>query len=574
MTVNASEPAAALGPGHGSQDPPSARLEAAIAWLALAGLVLLVSAVGILALHLRDKVMEEAESRAADTVRVLTEHAARLFDAADLLVVRAVEESRERDWDALEHSQTIWERLRRETARFPFVNAVWLNDATGRLRLTTFAFPTPTSKAADRDFFTAHTGDGPDHPYVSELIVGRVTGEPTFLVSRRLTDAGGGFRGIASITMKPAYFTDFYRQLDLPYDPTILLYRTGTKDVVVQHPAPAPGATTPIDDAVIRSMLETPAAGTLHDGSTIFTYRALADWPVGVAVRQDLRLADAAWRRALWPYLLVALTGATALVGLAVFGFRQAHAVRRAQRALEDRVRDRTASLEAALGQRNALVAQKDLLMREVNHRIKNSLQVVSSLLTLQGQSAPDGEARRQIAEAGRRVRAVSDIHQLLYRVEDVQAVPFHEYLTALCRDLERSALQGDEWRLELDVEPADVPTDRAVPLGLIANELVMNAVKHAYPTGGDKPVRVGFARLDEETVRLTVADRGAGLPAGFDWRHSRSLGMRVVHALSAQLDASLEVRSAEPGTVFSVIVRLSDPDPEREQPPAVTEPP
>nr|WP_281378851.1 sensor histidine kinase [Azospirillum oleiclasticum] len=210
--------------------------------------------------------------------------------------------------------------------------------------------------------------------------------------------------------------------------------------------------------------------------------------------------------------------------------------------------------------------------MQEVNHRIKNSLQMVSSLLALQGQSAPEGEARRQIAEAGRRVRAVSDIHTLLYRGQDVRAVPFHDYLAALCRDLERSAMQGEEWRLELALEPAEVPTDRAVPLGLIANELVMNAVKHAYPDSGDKPVRVGLARVDAEVVRLTVADRGTGLPEGFDWRRSRSLGMRVVHALSAQLGAGLEVRDTAPGTEFAVTVRLSAW--EEEQSAAVSAPP
>lgn len=571
MASNVTESAAAIDPGQGAQSPPSARLEAAIAWLALAGLVLLVSAVGILALHLRDKVMEEAEARATDTVRVLAEHAARLFDAADLMVVRAAEETRDRDWDEIARSRLTAERLRREAARFPFVDAVWLNDATGQLRLTTYGFPAPATTVSDRDFFTVHT-DGPDIPYVSALIVGRVTGEPTFLVSRRLANPFDGFRGIASITMKPAYFTDFYRQLDLPYAPTILLYRSGGKDVVVQHPAPSPGATTPFDAAVADAMRDAPVGGTVHDGSTLFTYRALAEWPVGVAVRLDLRSADAAWRRTLWPYLLVAMAGATALVGLAAFGFRQARAVRRAQRALEDRVRERTASLEAALDQRNALVAQKDLLMREVNHRIKNSLQVVSSLLALQGQSAPEGEARRQIAEAGRRVRAVSDIHTLLYRGQDVQAVPFHEYLTDLCRDLERSAMQGEEWRLELSLEPIEVPTDRAVPLGLIANELVMNAVKHAYPDGGDKPVRVGLARVDAEVLRLTIADRGTGLPDGFDWRRSRSLGMRVVHALSAQLGAGLEVRDTKPGTEFAVTVRLSELEPD--PPAAVSAPP
>jgi len=182
---------------------------------------------------------------------------------------------------------------------------------------------------------------------------------------------------------------------------------------------------------------------------------------------------------------------------------------------------------------------------------------VVSSLLSLQSQSIENPELRTCLTDAGRRVRAVSDIHQLLYKVEDVRVIPFHDYLTALCRDLERSALAGSgDWRLELAVEPVEVPTDQAVPLGLIANELLMNAVKHAYPGEGPKPITVGLSRADD-SVRLTVEDRGVGLPEGFDWRRSSSLGMRLVHALSGQLGATLAVEPRRPGASFAVQVPL-----------------
>lgn len=533
------------------------RLEVTIAWLALLGLAMLVCGTALLALHLRERIMDEAEARAADTARVLAEHAARLLDAADLLVARAVEEVEDKSWSEVETSQDVWVRLRNEEQRFPFLAGLWLSDDAGRLRLATVQFPVPAANTADREYFNALRKGG-KAPYISGLIVGRITHQPSFLLAHRLAAVDGTFRGTAAVSIEPGYFEDFYRSLDVPYEPVIILYRTDALDVLVRYPDPNPSAPYPLPESEVAAIRANPPGGRFRDDRLVFAYRALGNWPVAVAVRLNVPPAVAAWRAALWPYLVVAAGGAAALLGLAAFGFRQAHAARVVQRDLERRVRDRTASLETALAERNAVVARQDLLMREVNHRVKNSLQVVSSLLALHGQTVTDDEARRQLEEAGRRVRAVSDIHQLLYRVEDVEAIPFHEYLTTLCRDLERSALeQQAAWRLELDVEPALVPTDRAVPLGLIANELVMNAVKHAYPGDGPKPISVSLHRVNGSTLRLTVADRGVGMPDGFDWRRGRSLGMRVVHALVGQLGAAIEAEPNDPGSRFHVTVPI-----------------
>ncbi len=532
------------------------RLEAAIGWLAAAGLVFLLTAVTVLAVESRQRFVSEASERAESAAHVLAEHAARLFDAADLLVEHAAHWTQELSWDEIEASRSIWETLRHEEERLPFLDAVWLNDATGRLRLSTMAFPVPASNAADRDFFRAHLAE-PDRPYISELIVGRVTGNPTFLVSRRLTGRDGAFLGTASVTVDPAYFAQFYRRLDLPYSPTILMFRTPDFSVLVRHPEPNPQAPPPVRELGQRAVQANPVSGVMMGEDAIFAHRRVENWPVHVAVRTDLTPVLAAWWRELTPYAALAAAAAAALLALSAFGFRQARTARLVRKDLEERVRQRTASLEAALDQRNEALAQKDLLMREVNHRIKNSLQVVSSLLALQSQSIGSPELRAHLAEAGRRVRAVSDIHQLLYKVEDVQVIPFHDYLTALCRDVERSALaESGDWRLELAVEPVEVPTDQAVPLGLIANELLMNAVKHAYPGAGPKPLSVGLVRVGD-AVRLVVEDRGAGLPEGFDWRRGSSLGMRLVHALSSQLGATLTVEPRDPGTRFSVQVPL-----------------
>ncbi|WP_158284641.1 histidine kinase dimerization/phosphoacceptor domain -containing protein [Azospirillum sp. TSO35-2] len=552
------------------------RLEAAIGWLAAFGFLFLTVITVVVGVQSRDRALAGAQDRTLAAVRVLAEHAARLFDAADLLVEFAAQETAGRPWDEIAASRAVWEKLNAQRARLPFLDAVWLNDSTGLLRLTTVAHPAPYSDASDREAFLFHSrgpGAGTDQPHISQRIIGRVTNKATFLLSRRLSEPGGGFRGMASVTIDPSYLSGFYKELDLPHEPATILARAGDLDVLVREPDADPANPAPLSALARRTIQASPAGGVAHDDAVIVAHRRVDRWPVHVVVQLDVAPVLLAWRRLMAPYAALAAAAALALVALSIFGFRQAQAARLMQRDLEARVRERTASLERTVGERDAALAQKDLLMREVNHRIKNSLQVVSSLLGLQGQSVGDPRLRDHLLEAGRRVQAIADIHQLLYRVDDIHFIPFHDYLTDLCRDLERSAqAEGGDWRLELAVEPLDVPTDHAVQLGLIANELVMNAIKHAYRPAvritadaftdrGEADARTTVntiavaLRADGDTLRLSVADRGVGLPAGFDWRRSRSLGMRLIHTLSSQLGATLTVEDTAPGVRFTIVL-------------------
>ena len=565
----------------GAQPFRKPRLEAAIGWLAACGFLFLAVVTVVVGVQSRQRAVDGAQERARAAVRVLAEHAARLFDAADLLVEYAAQESAGRPWDEVAGSRALWNRLNAQRARLPFLDAVWLNDATGLLRLTTAAFPAPYSNASDREIFLFHQrnaqqGRGIDQPHIGPRIIGRVTNKATFLLSRRLSDRDGSFRGIASVTIDPSYLSGFYKELDVPHEPVTILVRAGSLDVLVREPAQAaePAEPAPLSDTARRAIQAQPDGGVARDDTSIVAHRRVDSWPVHVVVRLDLAPVLVSWQRVIAPYAGLAAAAAMALAALSVFGFRQAGAARQVQRELERRVRERTASLEKTIGERDAVLAQKDLLMREANHRIKNSLQVVSSLMSLQSQAVGDPKLSDHLLEAGRRVQAIADIHRLLYRVDDVHFIPFHDYLTELCRELERSARsEGGDWRLELVVEPLEVPTDHAVQLGLLANELVMNAIKHAYrplaatvagtmagpQAGTAEPARgaanvifVGLRR-DDEALRLIVGDRGVGLPADFDWRRSRSLGMRLIHTLSRQLGASLTVENTSPGVRFTI---------------------
>ncbi|MBY6262402.1 sensor histidine kinase [Azospirillum sp. 412522] len=569
------------GPGRpvadGAQPFRKPRLEAAIGWLAACGFLFLAVVTAVVGVQSRQRAIDGAQERARAGVRVLAEHAARLFDAADLLVEYAAQETAGRPWDEVARSHALWDKLNAQRARLPFLDAVWLNDATGLLRLTTAAFPAPYSDASDREIFLFHLrnaqqGRAIDQPHIGPRIIGRVTNKATFLLSRRLSETDGGFRGIASVTIDPSYLSGFYKELDVPHEPVTILARTGDLDVLVREPDGSANP-TPLSELTRRAILAQPEGGVARDAGTVVAHRRVESWPVHVVVQLDLAPVLESWQRTIAPYAGLAAAAAMALAALSVFGFRQAGAARQVRRELERRVRDRTASLERTIGERDAVLAQKDLLMREANHRIKNSLQVVSSLMSLQGQAVGDPKLSDHLMEAGRRVQAIADIHRLLYRVDDVHFIPFHDYLTELCRELERSARsEGGNWRLELVVEPVDVLTDHAVQLGLLANELVMNAIKHAYrPQTATMAITAGpetdateaaslvsnviFVELrrDDEALGLIVGDRGVGLPTGFDWRRNRSLGMRLIHTLSKQLGAALTVENTNPGVRFTI---------------------
>lgn len=212
-------------------------------------------------------------------------------------------------------------------------------------------------------------------------------------------------------------------------------------------------------------------------------------------------------------------------------------------------------SMEAALRE---LVGQKSTLLREVNHRVKNSLQLVSSLLTLQTMTLSDETARGHFRDARSRIEAIALVHNRLYQTEHFQSIEFGSHLAELCDDLERASGGGSTCAITVHAEPVELPIDQAAPLGLIANELITNAIKHRG--GASARVSVDLMR-DGSTLVLTVADHGPGLPSGFQMGRSRSLGMRLVTSLASQIGASVSVLPVAEGAAFRIVLPLSQPE-------------
>lgn len=185
-------------------------------------------------------------------------------------------------------------------------------------------------------------------------------------------------------------------------------------------------------------------------------------------------------------------------------------------------------------------LAEKEVLLKEIYHRVKNNLQVVASLLTMQGRDAPTPVVQAMFEDSAARVLAMSQVHEQLYQSDDLASIDFGHYLGQLVQRLDRQyARQGV--RLEAQLQKVVLGIETAIPSALIVNELVANAVKHAFPDGRAGRVRIGLVAEVEAGVRLTVEDDGVGLPAAFEPQAQGSLGWRLVAGLVNQLGGRFE---------------------------------
>jgi PAS domain S-box-containing protein len=203
--------------------------------------------------------------------------------------------------------------------------------------------------------------------------------------------------------------------------------------------------------------------------------------------------------------------------------------------------RDISRRLETEERLRNALT-EKETLLRELYHRTKNNMQVICAMLDLQADQSGDERVLAAFKDMGSRIRSMALVHQKLYQSKNLSRIDLGEYLRDLVRILVESYdVAGDCVSLALDLQEFEVMIDTAVPVGLVVNELVSNALKHAFPDGSTGEISIGLRREPEGTVELLLADNGAGVPAGFDFREAQSLGIQTVYSLvEAQLKGSI----------------------------------
>ena len=268
---------------------------------------------------------------------------------------------------------------------------------------------------------------------------------------------------------------------------------------------------------------------------------------VFVTASQDSAIAVTALKAGAADYLVKDIHGDfIPLLQVAVNGALRQAALQKARDEAE-------AEIHASRDRFAALAAEREVLLREVNHRVGNSLQIIASLLHLQASSATQEGVKAALTNAMGRVAAVAQVHRRLYTSHDLKSVLLNQYLESLLEDLRRSAEGNKMSRLTLRAEPIEIDPDRAVAIGIIVNELIMNAVKYAYPDGAG-PIHVELKTQDDDLL-LTISDDGVGLDVKADPR-STGMGQRIVGAMAAKLEASVERDPAHSGT--RVVVRFA----------------
>lgn len=199
-----------------------------------------------------------------------------------------------------------------------------------------------------------------------------------------------------------------------------------------------------------------------------------------------------------------------------------------------------------------ASLREKELLLKEVHHRVKNNLQVISSLLNLQARELEDPDTVRLFQESQGRVRSMALIHEQLYRSNDLARIDFAAYVQDLVGHLKQTlGSESVPVRFHLDIEPLPLSLDLAIPCGMIVNELVSNAQKHAFPNGEEGEIHVEFTG-QSGSYRLTVADNGVGIQEELATAEDSSLGLKVVQALTRQIHGDLELEHDQ-GTAFII---------------------
>jgi two-component sensor histidine kinase len=199
-----------------------------------------------------------------------------------------------------------------------------------------------------------------------------------------------------------------------------------------------------------------------------------------------------------------------------------------------------------------AALKERETLLKEIHHRVKNNMQVVSSLLSLQAAQATERETIETLNESQRQIRSMALIHEKLYRSGSLAEIDFGDYVESLVGELMRmyNVAEG-AITINADIENVQLGVDTAIPCALIINELVSNSLKHAFPDGRTGDVTVALQRANG-AYTLTVADNGVGFPPNVDFRATDSLGMQLVVTLVNQLDGTITLDRTK-GTTFII---------------------
>jgi two-component sensor histidine kinase len=257
-----------------------------------------------------------------------------------------------------------------------------------------------------------------------------------------------------------------------------------------------------------------------------------------VVLKNEKKLQEASLKKASLTRKII-VWSAIALLALSFIGYRikQRHNV--ALQLQQDEINEQNHQLQIALAQQKKLTIEKDWLMKEIHHRVKNNLQIIISLLNVQSDYLDSPSAINAIQESRERMQAIALIHQKLYQTDFGNSIDMKSYIGEMISYLQ-SFTDSGKIKLDLAIDDLNLDVSQAVPLGLILNEAITNALKYAFPDNEAGIIKIDLRPTKDEDILLKITDSGKGFPENFNFIENKSLGIQLIKLFAEQLDANL----------------------------------
>ncbi len=460
-------------------------------------------------------------------------------------------------------------------AGIPLYRQAAVIDPQAVFHCSTIPIP-PSLDVRDRVYFQEPQVTG--QLAIGTLVQGRVTREPSIHISMPFADAGGQPRGVIVLILNPERMAQ-----NLDARPWRSRYRITVFDrdgnPVFNTPRDASEEAQAAARALFSKIASLPA-GTVdakgpQDNLEIVGFVPVDTSPsslfVTVAIDREVALAEAKYVNA----RSLAFALITMLLAIGSAWIATYFLINRPIRAIVDTARRRESGditapfpeltfstefgrLSSALSRMSDkihdLVDQKSFLLRELQHRVMNSLALLSSVLEMQKRYVRNPTAREHLSRARDRVVAMGTVYRYLYQANASDHIDFANFLKLICEESQNAYAGAHKPTISVEVQPLQLSSSHAISLAMLTHELITNALKHAYPEGEPGPIHVTLKRV-KDGIELRVSDEGRGLPEDFQIGQSDSLGMKVIASTAAQLGGKLEVNRLEKGTEF--LIRL-----------------